>query len=257
MAVTIEQWIKRFDTDFGFLPTAMAEPTEARPGSQEKIEVLQARIAAGLAVHAVGDHTLQDSCRHYAAAELSDSCWIGSVQKGSEQSRDGRYVYRVRRIWEPSLPVVCVVGLCPPIKRQGMLKTIRQQVAPWGCGGLELVNLFALRCDDPLKLETSDDPIGPVNDRSIRLAIEGATYVVCAWGDHGVIMARSAYVLWALSQSVPKARMYCLGLTRTLASALDEDKVFSQPAAFMDVHQPWVPRLLPMGLMEQERILRG
>ena len=257
MPTTVEQWIGRYQTDFGFTPTKPPEPTDARPGSPEKVEILRARIASGEMVHAVGDDALCDSCGAYARAEISQNCWVGTTRRGHERSHDGKYLYRVRRIWDPYRPVACVIGRNPPMSDQRVLRTIREQVSQWGCGGLELVNLFALRTDDPNALGIHDDPIGPVNDRSMMLAIQGSAYVIFAWGRWGAFMGRGANLTWAVNQTVSKSRIYCLGLTRSMPSALEEDKRHPQPVEFMRAFQPWTPRLLPYNLVEKECILRS
>lgn len=53
----------------------------------------------------------------------------------------------------------------------------------WGCGGIEVVNLFAFRSTDPEGLVTAEDPVGPENDEAIRNALEHCKPLVVAWGN--------------------------------------------------------------------------
>ena len=58
----------------------------------------------------------------------------------------------------------------------------------WGCLGLQVVNLFALRATDPTGLRRVEDPVGPENAVWIGRAIQEARTngpIVCAWGNHG------------------------------------------------------------------------
>jgi hypothetical protein len=80
----------------------------------------------------------------------------------------------------------------------------------WGYGGLEVVNLFALRATDPRALRVSRDPIGGSNDAYLRDAAARAAVMVIAWGAHGVFRSRSAAALELLS---PLARLLALGWT--------------------------------------------
>jgi hypothetical protein len=81
----------------------------------------------------------------------------------------------------------------------------------WGYGGVEIVNIFALRATDPRELRLARDPIGRVNDRHVREAAERSSAVVIAWGVHGALRARGAAALGLLS---PRARLLALGWTR-------------------------------------------
>jgi hypothetical protein len=67
-----------------------------------------------------------------------------------------------------------------------------------GCGGLVVVNLFALRSTDPRELKRAldrgEDPIGPENDAAIVDAARLAGRVLCAWGTHGALLGRGAKV---------------------------------------------------------------
>ena len=81
----------------------------------------------------------------------------------------------------------------------------------WGFGGLEVVNLFALRSTYPDLLGKAGDPVGPGNDAAILTAVEGSDLVVAAWGIHGRLHGRDRAVL-KLIEGI--ADLYCLGTTK-------------------------------------------
>jgi hypothetical protein len=81
-----------------------------------------------------------------------------------------------------------------------------------GYGGLEVVNLFALRSTDPEPLYTHPDPVGPENDKAILDAVTGAGLVVCAWGKHGKLLQRAAHVLRLLRNA--GVTVHCLKLNQ-------------------------------------------
>ncbi|MGH2490439.1 MAG: DUF1643 domain-containing protein [Candidatus Limnocylindria bacterium] len=92
--------------------------------------------------------------------------------------------------------------------------TIRRCMAfarEWGYGGLEVVNLFALRATDPRRLRRSRDPVGRENDAHIQAAAERAVAMVIAWGAHGPLRDRGSETLEILS---PRAQLLALGWTR-------------------------------------------
>jgi hypothetical protein len=78
-----------------------------------------------------------------------------------------------------------------------------------GAGGIEVLNLFALRATDPGKLRDAPDPIGPDNDQWIREVLHPHSRVVAAWGINGRYLGRDFAVLRNLRES--GIRIVCLG----------------------------------------------
>lgn len=66
----------------------------------------------------------------------------------------------------------------------------------WGFGGIEVVNIFAIRGTDPKIIRQVPDPVGPGNDAAILAAMRdprcGA--IVAAWGNHGKFAGRADQV---------------------------------------------------------------
>lgn len=79
----------------------------------------------------------------------------------------------------------------------------------WGCGSLEVANLFARRSTDPRCLRHHWTSIGPGNDDAIRQAARSSDVVVAAWGARGGLGNRAGAVRDLLPGPV-----HCLGVTR-------------------------------------------
>ena len=134
---------------------------------------------------------------------------------GAQFSRDRRYRYRLWRRWDPSRPQIAFCMLNPSTAdERADDPTIRRCIGfarDWGYGGVEIVNIFALRATDPRELRSADDPIGRANDAHVIEVAQRSSAVVIAWGVHGALLARGAAALRLLS---PRARLLALGWTR-------------------------------------------
>lgn len=109
-----------------------------------------------------------------------------------------RYRYHLSRVWEPTLPRCCFVMLNPSTADALRLDpTIRRCVAyarAWGCGALDVVNVFALRATDPAQLRRVADPVGPENDEALLAAARPADLVIAAWGTAASLGGRAEAV---------------------------------------------------------------
>ncbi len=137
--------------------------------------------------------------------------------RGSGAVFDSTEVYRYRlwRVWRPAGPRLAFILLNPSTADETrddptILRCIRY-AQRWGYGGVEILNLFALRSTDPAALRGSAAPIGPGNDRAIRAVTRRVDRVVAAWGNHGVLLNRAATVLAALRRR--GVRPLCLAVT--------------------------------------------
>lgn len=81
----------------------------------------------------------------------------------------------------------------------------------WGCNGITVVNLYALRSKDPRALWNHADPVGPMNDYWLRLVARECGGMVCAWGANAK-PERVAQAVQALRAA--GAKLYCLGTTK-------------------------------------------
>lgn len=135
-----------------------------------------------------------------------------TVHRSAVISRDGRFRYSLRRVWDATKPTVLFIGLNPSVADHRIDdQTIRRCITfarSWGFGQLAMANLFALRTPSPRELRRASDPVGPRNDRWLRRLVAEAEEVVMAWGDHGAYLARDRVVLAMLQ------RPRCLGLSK-------------------------------------------
>ncbi len=125
-------------------------------------------------------------------------------------SGDGRYRYVLTRRWDQDLPVMPWIGLNPSTADHAIDDPTVRRMCGFArresCGGICLLNLFALRATDPAVLQDADDPAGPDNDRWLASMIEdvvlGAVFdqrrvvpVVAAWGSHSFAGERARQVM--------------------------------------------------------------
>jgi hypothetical protein len=94
----------------------------------------------------------------------------------------------------------------------------------WGCGQLDVVNLFAVRATSPKDMMASTDPVGPLNKsyfdsamtthvNNYDIARSGMGPLVCAWGVHGGFMDQDLEVMGWID-NWPTVKPMCLGITK-------------------------------------------
>lgn len=128
-------------------------------------------------------------------------------------SECGEYRYWLSRTWGREAPMVFLM-LNPstadaltddPTIRRCMGFAERER-----CGGIIVVNLYALRATDPSKLWEHGDPIGPGNDRWIRKIAAQHERIVLAYGSKPELQGRINNVLRMLDGNT----LQCLGKTQ-------------------------------------------
>jgi hypothetical protein len=154
----------------------------------------------------------------------------------------GTYRYLLTRIWDTSVPPMTLIMLNPSTADAlADDATIRRLAGKNGfarreaCGGIVVVNLFALRSTSPKALDKHKDPIGWHNDLFVARAAREAKMVVAGWGAMGVLHDRGQVVAAALQTARIPVR--CFGVTATgqprhpLYLPLDAPLVDYAPAA--------------------------
>lgn len=136
------------------------------------------------------------------------------MKSGADISECGLYRYRLWRRWKRGDSVLWIMLNPSTADAEQDDPTIRRCISfaeSWGCGGIEVVNLFALRATDPKELKAAEDPIGPQNDDILLSRAEAKhRYVIAAWGAHGKLFEREKQVVELLAGM----DLYCLGLTK-------------------------------------------
>lgn len=135
------------------------------------------------------------------------------VNSAATISECGKYRYKLYRAWDTLLPPIVWIMLNPSTADAlADDPTIRKCIAfskRLGHGSLYVVNLFALRSTNPIKLCSAADPIGPENDATIRDVCRDRS-VIAAWGSNKMAKARSKDVGKLLAEA---SSVRCLRLT--------------------------------------------
>ena len=112
------------------------------------------------------------------------------------EARTHRYL--LTRIWDARQPVMTWIMLNPSTADAfADDPTIRRCVSfarRGGCGGIWVVNLFALRATDPRMLAEHADPVGACNDQFLAERGAQGSVTVAGWGAGGSLRGRSREV---------------------------------------------------------------
>lgn len=108
----------------------------------------------------------------------------------------------------------------------------------WGCAGLTVANLYALRSTDPAALRHHIDPVGADNDATLQRVAAEYGDAICAWGANAD-PGRANAVTRMLREA--GARLWCLGTTKAGAprhplyvAGTQELLLFKEPASRHD-----------------------
>jgi len=124
------------------------------------------------------------------------------------------YRYLLEHRWGSAAPMVLVMlnpSTADATREDPTMRRALRFARREGCGGLIVVNLFALRATDPRDLRGHPDPVGPGNDWFIREHCTPGQLVIAAWGAHGRLLGRDRAVLALLREA--RAAALCLGVT--------------------------------------------
>lgn len=137
---------------------------------------------------------------------------LGNDEAGAVFSNCELYRYRLWRVWDASKPKLCFVMLNPSTATHEQLdptvSRCKKRAETLGYGGLEVVNIFALRSTCPKLLYQVDDPIGPNNIAAIMEAVKDSTIAICAWGGHGKLGDLGEIIKQSLRQAFAEKTHY-------------------------------------------------
>ena len=134
-------------------------------------------------------------------------------------SPDKRYRYWLEASVSDGNGRVCMFLMLNPstadaVSSDPTVSTCKRFARDWGYGTMRVCNLFALRSPFPNTLRESSDPVGAENDEWIRSNAHNADVIVCAWGNYGSHLDRSARVRRMLEGAGHTQKMWHLGLTK-------------------------------------------
>lgn len=135
---------------------------------------------------------------------------------GAVISTCGKYRTRLWRIWAPELPRLLWVMLNPSTAdaetNDATIRKIMAFAKRWGCGGIEVVNLYSFRTKSPAELADSGWDCGPDNDRTVRAMLAQIEFkVIAAWGVNALKSTENWFRYEAMRAGQP---LYHLGLTK-------------------------------------------
>ena len=115
-----------------------------------------------------------------------------------------RWRYLLWRRWDAATPAANFLMLNPSTADQFQLDPsctrARNYAERWGYGAVVVTNVFAWRATDPDDMKATKNPVGRGNNAAIVRAARVAGIVVCAWGNHGAHLGRSAAVVEMLER---------------------------------------------------------
>jgi hypothetical protein len=144
----------------------------------------------------------------------------GYTHLAASVSSCGAYRYGLSRRWDEALPVITFVMLNPStadaVRDDRTIAKCAGFARRESMGGMEVVNLFALRATYPSMLKAATDPKGPDNsawlEKQLAAAAKGETRIVCAWGATRLAIPEGAR--FADMAALHGVDLYCLGQTR-------------------------------------------
>ncbi len=138
----------------------------------------------------------------------------GDAESEAVYSPCESYRYLLTRVWAPG-PRALFVMLNPStateVQNDPTVERCERRARVLGFGAFRVTNIFAFRATDPKVMRAASDPVGPGNDSAIGESLAWADKVICAWGNHGLHLARGKQVEAMLRQS--PLPLFHLGLT--------------------------------------------
>jgi len=138
---------------------------------------------------------------------------------GADLSEDGVYRYTLTRVWDVGLPLAMFVMLNPStadaVENDPTIKRCIGFAKREGCGGIVVINLFALRSTDPKNLAAHADPVGPENAKYVLQALaRNPAVVIAAWGAHPFATQQAYAMATGLAAQLDHQgmRLKCLGV---------------------------------------------
>lgn len=164
----------------------------------------------------------------------------------------GTYRYHLTRTWAADEPVAAFVMLNPSTAdAHEDDPTIRKCIGfakRWGCGSIEVVNVFALRSTDPAGIGRAIlaglDPVGPENDGAVEGAMLRAGLLVLAWGANDV--GARGRAMYERARDLRRETL-CIGVTK------DGSPRHPLMVAYATPLTAWTPRLAPPPTVNSRR----
>ncbi len=126
------------------------------------------------------------------------------------------YRYQLTRTWDglgqKALFVMLNPSTATEFQNDPTVERCERRARALGFGAFRVTNIFAFRATDPKVMRAQSDPVGPDNDAAIAESAAWADRIICAWGGHGVHLARGVAVTRLLRETGKP--LFQLGLTQ-------------------------------------------
>ncbi len=130
---------------------------------------------------------------------------VAKTQRGALFSADFQYRYVLYNFWKAASPYLINFLMLnpstadeaandPTVARCGV------RAKAWGFSGYVITNLFAYRATNPREMLAHKEPIGEYNDDYIVDVAQQCAVTVCAWGNDGTHLRRSAAIAKLLAE---------------------------------------------------------
>ena len=180
--------------------------------------IVARRMATALVVNAEGRKFVVLRRRLRLASKLRGAQvneGADKIQRGADIR--GEYRFRLWRQWGKG-PRLAVIMLNPSTADgEADDPTIRRLYGfaeRAECESITVVNLFALRSPNPKALASHQAPVGMGNDIQIRLVIDDADLILCAWGANAPAERVEAVKAMLRRRQFQNVEVKCLGLTK-------------------------------------------
>lgn len=131
--------------------------------------------------------------------------------------REKRYRYALSICWRAGGPILVALMLNPStadhMQNDQTVERVCRRAKAMGMGGVMVLNVFAWRETNRLKMLQQADPVGPLNDCFIEAGLQLAhlipgSKVLVGWGNEGGHRGRSDEIVELLRKAEVQA--YCL-----------------------------------------------
>lgn len=208
------EWSRTFKDDLGYEPMGVGSPTEATPGSPDKIAILRERVERGQRLWRDGDHSVMDDTPpiewNYAGSE-SYGAVVGKDREGNKHryaiwtelgTRESPQAKRV-------LYVTATASYSDSFDKDPELSAIRRHAKLIGAEFVAVAPLFSARCHNERELAGRSEPFTELGLQWIRWFTRQVGRVVACWGETPQL-ERHVDVLWMLKRTSRNCQVYSL-----------------------------------------------
>ena len=124
----------------------------------------------------------------------------------------GTWRYELTRRWGAGAPCLWIMlnpSTATEERNDPTIERCERRTRAMGWPAMAIANLYAFRATDPRDLFAAADPVGPLNDATVRRLAREAGAVICGWGVHGARNGRGAELAATLD-----GPLLALGLTK-------------------------------------------